>query len=60
MLFPTVAGGAGSASQADPGAGEREAGAGVAPAGERRSDQGGQELLLFFLISEKNMQNTYF
>ena len=40
----TVAGGAGEAGQADPGAGEREGGAGVAPAGERRSNQGDQKL----------------
>ena len=40
----TVAGGAGEAGQADPGAGEREGDAGVAPAGERRSNQGDQKL----------------
>ena len=45
-----VAGGAGEAGQADQGVGEREAGAGVAAAGERRSDQGDQEL---FILSQK-------
>ena len=39
-----VAGGAGEAGQADPGAGEREGDARVAPAGERRSNQGDQKL----------------
>ena len=43
-IVDTVAGGAGQAGEADPGVGEREAGAGAAPAGERRSDQGGQQL----------------
>ncbi len=48
-----VAGGAGSAGQADPGVGEREGGAGVAAAGERRPDQGDQELMI---VSERKNQ----
>ena len=50
-----VAGGAGEAGQADPGAGEREGGAGVAPAGERRSDQGDQKLSI---MSEKKVSSA--
>ena len=50
-----VAGGAGEAGQADQGVGEREAGAGVAAAGERRSDQGDQEL---FILSQKKVSSA--
>ena len=48
-----IAGGAGQAGETDRGVGEREGGAGVAPAGERRSDQGDH-----FIMSQQSFEDV--